>query len=214
MTSVPPLPWLSPRTRTIAGLFALALVLAFGFLGSRPLWEPDEGRYTNVALTMLESGDWVDPMRNDDTGHWSKPPATYWALASSFAAFGINTWAARLPSALSLLACVLLVWLTARRLARGAQTLAALVYATMLLPSAAGQMVTTDFLLAACEAPAGARRVSQESSLIRGGERELCRRPSRRARRGSVATARARPACAAPAPRARRRTAIPPDRRA
>jgi len=148
----PDIAWLSLHSRGVAALFALALVLAFGFLGSRPLWEPDEGRYTNVALTMLESGDWIDPMRNDDTGHWSKPPLTYWALASSFSAFGVNTWAARLPSALSLLACVLLVWLIARRLAQGTQTLAALVYATMLLPSAAGQMVTTDFLLAACEA--------------------------------------------------------------
>lgn len=151
MTSGPRLPSLSPRVRAAAGLFALVFVLAFGFLGSRPLWEPDEGRYTNVAITMLESGDWVDPMRNGDTAHWSKPPATYWALASSFAVFGLNTWAARLPSALALLACVLLVWLTARRLAQGTQALAALVYATMLLPSAAGQMVTTDFLLSACE---------------------------------------------------------------
>lgn len=152
MTS--PSRWLpfSPRLRAVAVSFALLLVLAFGFLGSRPLWEPDEGRYTNVAITMLESGNWIDPMRNDDTGHWSKPPATYWALASSFGVFGLNTWAARLPSALAWLACVLLVWLTARRLADGTQTLAALVYATMLLPSAAGQMVTTDFLLSACEA--------------------------------------------------------------
>lgn len=152
MTSASRLPSLPPSVRAVAASFALVLALAFGFLGSRPLWEPDEGRYTNVAITMLESGDWIDPMRNDDTGHWSKPPATYWALASSFAVFGLNTWAARLPSALAWLACVLLVRLTARRLADGTQTLAALVYATMLLPSAAGQMVTTDFLLSACEA--------------------------------------------------------------
>lgn len=54
-----------------AWLGALALVLAFGFLGSRGIWDPDEGRHTNVALTMLDSGDWVTPMRNEDTGHWT-----------------------------------------------------------------------------------------------------------------------------------------------
>ena len=46
-------------------LVLLALALAFGFLGSRGLYDPDEGRYTNVALTMLESGDWINPQRNE-----------------------------------------------------------------------------------------------------------------------------------------------------
>lgn len=141
-----------PRVRTAILLWVLALTLGFGFLGSRPLWEPDEGRYTNVALVMLESGNWIDPMRNQDIGHWTKPPITYWALASSFGLFGSNTWAARVPSALAYLACVLLVWLTARHIAKGSETLAAIVYATMVLPCVAGQLVTTDFILSACEA--------------------------------------------------------------
>jgi hypothetical protein len=42
---------------------------SLGVLGSRGIWDPDEGRYTNVALTMLDSGNWGDPMRNGDTGH-------------------------------------------------------------------------------------------------------------------------------------------------
>ena len=140
------------RAKATIWLFVLALTLGFGLLGSRPLWEPDEGRYTNVALVMLESGNWVDPMRNHDIGHWTKPPMTYWALASSFGLFGSNTWAARVPSALAYLACMLLVWLTARHLAKGSETLAAIVYATMVLPCVAGQLVTTDFVLSACEA--------------------------------------------------------------
>lgn len=129
----------------------LALVLAFSCLGSRGLWDPDEGRYTNVAIEMLDSGDWVSPRRNDDTGHWTKPPLTYWAVASSLSVFGRNTWAARLPSALSYLACIWLAWACARRLAPGSQDLTALVYATLLMPFIAGQLVTTDFLLAAMQ---------------------------------------------------------------
>jgi 4-amino-4-deoxy-L-arabinose transferase-like glycosyltransferase len=129
-----------------------AVLLALGFLGSRGLYDPDEGRYTNVALTMLDSGDWVDPRRNEDTGHWTKPPLTYWAIGSSIAVFGANTWAARLPMALSYLGCVFLCWRMARRLAPGRENLAALAYMTMLMPFGASQLVTTDFLLAAFQA--------------------------------------------------------------
>ena len=60
---------------------ALALRWRLLFLGSRGIWDPDEGRYTNVALHMLDSGDWIDPHRSDEVNHWTKPPLTYWAIA-------------------------------------------------------------------------------------------------------------------------------------
>jgi 4-amino-4-deoxy-L-arabinose transferase-like glycosyltransferase len=140
--------WREPRR----WLVLAALLLAFCFLGSRGLYDPDEGRYTNVALTMLDSGDWIDPRRNDDTGHWTKPPLTYWAIAASVSAFGQNAFAARLPMALSFLACIGLCAASARRLAPGRENLAALAYMTMLMPFGASQLVTTDFLLAAFQA--------------------------------------------------------------
>ena len=77
----------------------VAIVLAFGFLGTRGIWDPDEGRYTNVALNMLDSGDWLNPHRSDEVGHWTKPPLIYWTIAASVAMFGHNAWAARLSSA-------------------------------------------------------------------------------------------------------------------
>ena len=138
----------APRTLYV---ILLGLVLAFGFLGTRGIWDPDEGRYTNVALTMLDSGNWIDPMRNEDVGHWTKPPMTYWLIAGSVAVLDHTPWAARLPVALSYLACMLLAWLIARHVAKGAEDMAAVVYATMLLPFAAGQLVTTDFVLAATQ---------------------------------------------------------------
>ncbi|HZH43489.1 MAG TPA: glycosyltransferase family 39 protein [Lysobacter sp.] len=128
---------------------ALAALLALAFLGSRGIWDPDEGRYTNVALHMLDSGDWLNPRRNHEVGHWTKPPLTYWAIAASVGAFGAQPWAARLPSALAYLLCVALAWRVARRLAPGAEAQAALAYATMLVPFGAAQLITTDFLLAA-----------------------------------------------------------------
>lgn len=133
-------------------LAVAAITCALFFLGSRGLYDPDEGRYTNVALQMLDTGDWVEPRRNEDTGHWTKPPLTYWAIAASIGTFGSNAWAARLPVALSYLACVLLCWRSARLVAPGRQALAALVYLSMLMPFLASQLVTTDFLLAAFQA--------------------------------------------------------------
>ncbi len=128
----------------------LALVLAFGFLGSRGIWDPDEGRYSNVALNMLDSGDWLNPRRNHEVGHWTKPPLTYWAIAASVAALGSNPWAARLPAALAYLLCVWFAWRIARRLAPGSEASAALIYATMLFTVGAAQLITTDYVLAAC----------------------------------------------------------------
>ena len=127
----------------------LAAALALLWLGLRGIWDPDEGRYTNVAMHMLDSGDWLNPRRSDEVGHWTKPPLTYWAIASSVALFGPSAFAGRLPAALAYLFCVWLAWRTARRLAPGAQATAALAYATMLLTFGASQLITTDYLLAA-----------------------------------------------------------------
>lgn len=173
------------RASTVAGdlmrkhpgawVAALAVMLAFTLLGSRGIWEPDEGRYTNVAVNMVESGDWLNPRRNDDIGHWTKPPLTYWAVASSLSVFGLNPWAARLPVALSYLLCAWLTWRIARRLAPGTEAGAAAIYTMMLLPFSASQFVTTDYLLAACETTAvwvfiearwGARRTSLWLALM------------------------------------------------
>jgi 4-amino-4-deoxy-L-arabinose transferase-like glycosyltransferase len=127
----------------------IAVCASLLFLGLRGTWDPDEGRYTNVGLNMLDSGDWLNPRRNEEVGHWTKPPMTYWAIASSVAVFGVNTWAARLPAALSYLFCVWLVWRLARRLSPGSEATAALAYATMLLTIGASQYITTDFILTA-----------------------------------------------------------------
>ncbi|KGQ19161.1 Glycosyl transferase [Lysobacter dokdonensis DS-58] len=127
----------------------IAVCLSLLMLGHRGTWDPDEGRYTNVGLNMLDSGDWLNPKRNEEIGHWTKPPMTYWAIGASVAMFGTNPWAARLPSALSYLLCVWLVWRMARRLAPGSEATAALAFATMLVPIGAAQYITTDFLLTA-----------------------------------------------------------------
>ncbi len=155
-----------PRWRAIPALLRrppirIALLVAFAllFLGSRGIWDPDEGRYTNVAINMVQSGDWIVPHRDDDVAHWTKPPLTYWMVGASLATFGRSAWAARLPIALAYVACTLLAWRIARRLSPGSEIVAATMYATMLLPWIASQLVTTDFLLSMFEGMAMAAYV-------------------------------------------------------
>jgi 4-amino-4-deoxy-L-arabinose transferase-like glycosyltransferase len=143
--------FVSPKPLARARVVTLLLVLAFAFLGSRGIWDPDEGRYTNVAANMLATGDWLMPHRSEEVGHWTKPPLTYWVVAASLGVFGLNPWAARIPVALAYLATTFMVARIARRVAPGRDTEAALIFATMLVPAIASQLVTTDFLLTAFE---------------------------------------------------------------
>ncbi len=62
-----------------------------------------------IARNMLTSGDWVTA-HIDGIPYMEKPPLVYWAMAASYKVFGVHDWAARLPTALSVIA---LAWLTA-----------------------------------------------------------------------------------------------------
>ena len=80
----------------IVCLVLLGSVLLFFNLGQRALWEPDEGRYAEIAREMTESGDWLTPRLNY-IKHFDKPPITYWLIALSFKIFGLHEYAAHLP---------------------------------------------------------------------------------------------------------------------
>jgi len=136
--------------RRVALVLAL-FVFALAFQGSRGLWEPDEGRYTAVALEMIRLGDFINPALHHELPHFTKPPLTYWVLASSIGLFGHNEWAVRLPLALAFVATVLLVFLMGKRLVPEKPWLAALVYATSLMPFVSANVVSTDTFLTLCE---------------------------------------------------------------
>jgi 4-amino-4-deoxy-L-arabinose transferase-like glycosyltransferase len=81
----------------------LLLLTSFTFfflLGSRALNEPDEGRYSEIAREMIETGDWLVP-HLWYLPHLDKPPMTYWLVAASMKILGQNEWAVRLPVALA-----------------------------------------------------------------------------------------------------------------
>ncbi|MGD2127713.1 MAG: glycosyltransferase family 39 protein [Lysobacterales bacterium] len=140
----------TPPARIAALLFGL-LLFSLAFQGARGLWEPDEGRYTNVAVEMIALDDWLVPHQNHETEHWTKPPLTYWAIATSLEAFGRTELAARLTSALSYFATAVLLGLLGRIFLPRLPWLAAPLYAASVLPFVASNLVTTDTLLALWE---------------------------------------------------------------
>jgi 4-amino-4-deoxy-L-arabinose transferase-like glycosyltransferase len=92
---------MSPRQRTLR-IAICALVAALIYLpglGRQALWEPDEGRYAEIAREMVVSGDYVTPHDNF-VRYFEKPPLVYWAEAASIHLFGANEFAVRLPAAL------------------------------------------------------------------------------------------------------------------
>ncbi len=130
------------------------LTFSLVFQGSRGLWEPDEGRYTNIALRMLQTGDFVVPAFNDDVPHFAKPPFTYWAIAGGISLLGWNEWGARLPNALAFAATIMVVYALARRIVPDRAWLPSLIYSSFLFPFSASNIVTTDTLLTLWESVA------------------------------------------------------------
>ncbi|WP_089649608.1 ArnT family glycosyltransferase [Halobacterium hubeiense] len=100
----------------------IGVVIYLPKLGARNLEPIDEGIYANIALNMIEKGDWLIPTLNRYFNHageatiWlQKPPLSIWLQAVSMSAFGKTLFATRLPSALSAIAIGVLVCLVAYR---------------------------------------------------------------------------------------------------
>lgn len=133
-------------------LVCLLLLLAFAFQGTRALWSTDEGRYTGNALQMIDSGNYLVPAYSPDRLNFTKPPMTYWVIASVIRLFGHNTWAVRAPYALAFVLTALLLCGMGRRLIPDKPWLPGLIYGCSLGPFLAASVVSTDVLLAFFEA--------------------------------------------------------------
>lgn len=99
----------APLGLKAALLGAAALVFFALHLGARPVATRGEGREALVVKNMLEQGDFVLPLRNEDEIP-SKPPLFHWAAAAASGIFGsLTEFSLRLPSALAaalLIACM------------------------------------------------------------------------------------------------------------
>lgn len=108
----------TPSRRPLLILVALWGVLYIAGLGALDVQGSLEGLRIVVARSMLDTGDWIVPSFAGEA-YLLKPPLVNWEIAASGAlAGGLSTFAARLPSALAVLATSLLLLAWARR--RGA----------------------------------------------------------------------------------------------
>lgn len=89
----------SKHAANLAVLLALAILLLFLGLGLIGLTDRDEGRNAEAGREMLETGDWITPTFNYEPRFY-KPALVYWLMSGSYAAFGVDEFAARFPSAL------------------------------------------------------------------------------------------------------------------
>jgi 4-amino-4-deoxy-L-arabinose transferase-like glycosyltransferase len=94
-------------------LCLICLIILFHGLGSAELFEPDEGRNAEKAREILLLSDWITPHQNF-LPTLDKPILLYWLVALSFKIFGTAEWSARLPSVLSAVGCLFLVYRFAR----------------------------------------------------------------------------------------------------
>ena len=140
--------WNRPTLIVLLGsLVTLAIATA-----PAPLWDEDEARFAAIARTMVETGDWVVPTFNG-TLAVDKPVLMHWCMAACMNVFGVNEFAARLPSVIATL-------LTALVLLRAGQrwfddttgVVAALAYVGCLLVSIEAHAATPDAILTALTA--------------------------------------------------------------
>lgn len=97
-------------------LWALLIVLAilwFGPIDYRRLAKPDEARYAEISREMVATGDWLTPRLND-LKYFEKPPLQYWATAAAYEIFGLSEGPARLWTALTGFAGILLTYFAGR----------------------------------------------------------------------------------------------------
>ncbi|MFM2066484.1 MAG: hypothetical protein RLZZ584_1393 [Pseudomonadota bacterium] len=137
-----------PDDRRLFRLWAAALLLLCTLgLGRAPLFDVDEGAFSEASREMVASGDWGHTTLNG-ADRFDKPILVYWLQAGSAAVLGNSEFALRLPSALCTWAWALALALFARpRWGMRAAVLAGTLLASSLGVMLIGRAATADALL-------------------------------------------------------------------
>ena len=137
-------------TAVLVSPWFLALIVWLAFfwqLGAVPLYDLDEGAFTEATREMLASGNFITPHR-DGEPRYDKPVLIYWLQAASVSALGWSEFALRLPSAMAAALWVLALWWFVReQLDAATATLAGLVMALGLQVAIIGKAAVADALL-------------------------------------------------------------------
>ncbi len=142
------MPWNRP---VLVVLLASIAALAIG-TAPTPLWDEDEARFAAVARAMVETNDWIVPTFNGALAV-DKPVLMHWCMAACMRVFGVNEFAARLPSVIATLLTALALLRAGRRWFDDATgVVAALAYVGCLLVSIEAHAATPDAILTALTA--------------------------------------------------------------
>ncbi len=90
-------------------------MLFFIFLGQRPLFTPDEGRYAEIAREMVSRGDYITPYLNS-IKYFEKPVLFYWMEAAAIKAGGTSITALRSINAILAIFGCLITYASGRKL--------------------------------------------------------------------------------------------------
>lgn len=96
-------------------LFVAIALMLFTNLGSYGLFDVDEAIFAEASREMLESKDFVTPTYNGNP-RYHKPPMIYWIQSASMQIFGVNAFAARLPSAILAFLTLFMFWDAIKRI--------------------------------------------------------------------------------------------------
>jgi 4-amino-4-deoxy-L-arabinose transferase-like glycosyltransferase len=144
------MPALRAAIATHGPALALAAAVLLGLfygLGAFPLFDVDEGAFSEATREMIERGDWVSTWLNGQP-RYDKPILIYWLQAASVLLFGASEFAFRLPSALAASAWIGAIFVFTRHIADlGSARAAAFIAATTAGVIVIGRGAIADALL-------------------------------------------------------------------
>ncbi len=134
--------------RRLGVALGVAVFAAFFFnLHAFPLFDLDEGAFSEATRDMLARGDFIATYLYGEP-RYDKPILIYWLQAASVSLFGLNEFALRLPSALASSAWMLAIYaFTTRVCDRHTGFAAAIIGATALEVGIIGKAAIADALL-------------------------------------------------------------------
>src|SRR5215217_1595177 len=135
-----------PSAFALVTLFAVVLSL-FLWLGHAPLFDVDEGAFSEATLEMFQRGDFLSTYLNGEP-RYDKPILVYWLQALGVALLGPTEWAFRLPSAICASGWAWITYLFVKHhYGNERASLSAVVLATSLGVFIIGRAATADALL-------------------------------------------------------------------
>ncbi len=156
---MPPFALSDKARKMLWGVLLFSLIAQVAVCIFVPLLHDTEARYAEIARKMLETGDWITPRHDSGDSaiygtyvwFWAKPPLSSWLSAISMKCFGINEFAARLPSLLLEVGMLGLVYTWLKKMRdRDFALLAVVVLATSVQCFICFECVMTDPSLAFC----------------------------------------------------------------